>query len=66
MFEDNPQLEAEVEKLPEPQRTIILLFYSGEFTWKAIADLFGMKEEQAKKIHDQALRKLWIKLYKKF
>lgn len=57
MFEDET-VRIAVNKLSEPKKTIIIMYYSGKFTMGTVAGTLGISLEKVKQLHEEALIEL--------
>jgi RNA polymerase sigma factor for flagellar operon FliA len=55
-------VRAAIERLPERQRTVVLLHYKGEKSMKEIGGLMGTHESRASQVHRAALSKMAVAL----
>lgn len=51
-------LAATIQELPEPERTVILLYYGEEMLLKDIGDVLGVTESRVSQIHSKAIYRL--------
>jgi RNA polymerase sigma factor for flagellar operon FliA len=56
------QLTEAIERLPEKQRKIIILYYTRELTMKSIAELLNITESRVSQLHASAIFKLSCRL----
>ena len=52
------QLEKALKRLPERERTILVLYYHENMTLKEIGDAIDLSESRASQLHAQAIMKL--------
>lgn len=51
-------LSATIQELPEPERTVILLYYGEEMLLRDIGDVLGVTESRVSQIHSKAIYRL--------
>lgn len=51
-------LAATIQELPDPERTVILLYYGEEMLLKDIGDVLGVTESRVSQIHSKAIYRL--------